>query len=98
MEALKPQGLLFYQTFTHERVTDQGPSNPSYRLAPNELLELFAPLHVLVTRVRMYGGHQAGYAGCSVAGCAKHYTEKKQAEQTLSHRTFLGPDVLLHMF
>ena len=47
MEALKPQGLLFYQTFTHERVSDQGPSNPSYRLKPNELLELFAPLHVL---------------------------------------------------
>ena len=47
MEALKSQGLLFYQTFTHERVTDQGPSNPSYRLKPNELLELFALLHVL---------------------------------------------------
>ena len=50
MEALKPQGLLFYQTFTHERVTDQGPSNPSYLLGPNELLELFAPLHVLAYR------------------------------------------------
>ncbi len=50
MEALKPQGLLFYQTFTHERVTEQGPNNPSYRLAPNELLELFAPLHVLAYR------------------------------------------------
>ena len=47
MDALKPQGLLFYQTFTHERVSDEGPSNPSYRLASNELLELFAPLHIL---------------------------------------------------
>ncbi|MCY4421046.1 MAG: class I SAM-dependent methyltransferase [Gammaproteobacteria bacterium] len=47
IEALKPQGFLFYQTFTQERVTDQGPSNPSYRLAPNELLALFAPLHVI---------------------------------------------------
>ncbi len=47
MEALKPQGLLFYQTFTHERVTEDGPSNPSYRLGPNELLELFASLYVL---------------------------------------------------
>ncbi len=50
MEALKPRGLLFYQTFTHERVTDDGPGNPSYRLGPNELLELFAPLHVLAYR------------------------------------------------
>lgn len=47
IESLKPQGLLFYQTFIHEKVSDHGPSNPSYRLGPNELLELFAPLHVL---------------------------------------------------
>ncbi|MXY14122.1 MAG: methyltransferase domain-containing protein [Proteobacteria bacterium] len=50
IEALKPQGLLFYQTFIHEKVTDEGPGNPSYRLGPNELLELFAPLHVLAYR------------------------------------------------
>ena len=48
--ALKPQGLLFYQTFIHEKVTDEGPDNSSYRLGPNELLELFAPLHVLAYR------------------------------------------------
>lgn len=49
-EALRPRGLLFYETFIHEKVTDCGPSNPSYRLGPNELLELFAPLHVLAYR------------------------------------------------
>ena len=49
-EALKPEGLLFYQTFIHEKVTDEGPGNPSYRLTPNELLELFATLHVLAYR------------------------------------------------
>lgn len=48
IQALKPRGLLFYQTFIHEKVTDLGPSNPLYRLKSNELLELFAPLHVLV--------------------------------------------------
>ena len=48
IQALKPQGLLFYQTFIHEKVTDLGPSNPLYRLGSNELLGLFAPLHVLV--------------------------------------------------
>ena len=45
--ALRPNGLLFYQTFLHEKVSDQGPGNPEYRLGPNELLQLFAPLHVL---------------------------------------------------
>lgn len=48
--ALRLGGLLYYQTFIHEQVTDHGPSNPAYRLGPNELLELFAPLHVLVFR------------------------------------------------
>jgi len=44
--ALKPGGLLFYQTFSLERVDDSGPGNPRYRLAPNELLELFPQLLV----------------------------------------------------
>ncbi len=48
--ALRPDGLLFYQTFTREAVTDQGPSNPEYRLAPNELLRLFNGLLVRVYR------------------------------------------------
>jgi tellurite methyltransferase len=45
-EALRPGGLLFYQTFTRESVTDCGPSNPQYRLAVNELLRLFPSLIV----------------------------------------------------
>ncbi len=45
--ALKPNGLLFYQTFVHECVSDTGPKNPKYRLHANELLTLFSPLHVL---------------------------------------------------
>lgn len=45
--ALKPNGLLFYQTFIAEKVSDTGPNNPQYRLQPNELLTLFSPLHVL---------------------------------------------------
>ena len=50
IEALRPGGLLFYQTFLHEKVSDEGPNNPAYRLGLNELLGLFAPLHVLVYR------------------------------------------------
>jgi len=39
--ALKPDGVLFYQTFVH------GLSNPDFLLAPNELLSLFSELHIL---------------------------------------------------
>ncbi len=42
--ALRPGGLLFYQTFTRERVDPGGPSNESYLLAANELLGLFPGL------------------------------------------------------
>ena len=49
-EALRPGGLLFYQTFTREAVGLVGPSNPAYRLGPNELLQAFASLRVLVDR------------------------------------------------
>jgi hypothetical protein len=48
--ALRPGGLLYYQTFNREPVSARGPSNPAYRLAPNELLDLFRGLVVRVYR------------------------------------------------
>lgn len=48
--ALRPGGLLFYQTFTRARIGDAGPSNPEFRLAAGELLVLCAGLEVLVYR------------------------------------------------
>jgi SAM-dependent methyltransferase len=48
--ALRPGGLLFYQTFTRQRVAAGGPRNPAFLLAENELLRLFAPLVVRVYR------------------------------------------------
>jgi tellurite methyltransferase len=48
--ALRPAGLLFYQTFTREAVSDRGPSDPAYRLGCNELLRLCAGLVVRVYR------------------------------------------------
>ncbi len=48
--ALRPGGLLFYQTFVRAAVEAIGPSNPLYRLGPNELLQLFRPLRLLVYR------------------------------------------------
>ena len=42
--ALKPQGLLFYQTFIIDKTQEIGPSNELFLLAENELLTLFSPL------------------------------------------------------
>jgi len=48
--ALRPDGLLFYQTFTQARVSDAGPKNEEFRLADNELLDLFREMHIIVYR------------------------------------------------
>lgn len=46
IQALKPAGLLFYQTYTRAKLSPQGPSNPEYLLAENELLRLFQGLQL----------------------------------------------------
>lgn len=48
--ALKPGGLLFYQTFTREKVSDRGPGNSDYRLATQELLFQLKGLQVIFYR------------------------------------------------
>lgn len=45
--ALRPDGLVFYETYILDRVSEQGPENPSFRLRNNELLRLFSGLRVL---------------------------------------------------
>ena len=40
LAALKPAGLLFYETFVSEKPQGVGPSNPDYLLEKNELLQL----------------------------------------------------------
>lgn len=50
MGALKPGGLLFYQTYTRSKVDQIGPNNPDFLLETNELLRLFAPLTVIFYR------------------------------------------------
>lgn len=51
IDALRPGGLLFYQTFTTERPEGGStPSNPAFLLKPCELLELCRPLRLLVYR------------------------------------------------
>ena len=50
MTALKSGGLLFFQSFTREKVNDSGPEEAKYRLKRNELLNLFPELKVIVYR------------------------------------------------
>jgi len=44
MDSLKTSGLLFYQTYVRDKIDSNGPSNPNFLLARNELLRLFQPL------------------------------------------------------
>lgn len=69
--ALRPDGLIFYQTFIHEAVNRTGPDNPEYRLAPNELLHFFNNLQLVYYREEGLLGDQksgfrdrAQYIGC----------------------------------
>lgn len=50
IQALKPGGLLFYQTYTLDKDPGVGPSDPAYLLLSNELLDLFRELRLLVYR------------------------------------------------
>ena len=56
--ALKPDGLLFYQTFTREKTSRKPPNNPDYLLTENELLALFSPLRVIFYRENALIGEQ----------------------------------------
>ncbi len=44
MDSLKTGGLLFYQTYVRDKIDPNGPNNPDFLLARNELLQLFQPL------------------------------------------------------
>jgi tellurite methyltransferase len=48
--ALRPGGLLFYQTFARESHGRRGPTSPAYRLARNELIHLFPDLTIRAYR------------------------------------------------
>jgi SAM-dependent methyltransferase len=62
IQALKPGGLIFYQTFTLQRVSDRGPRRTEFRLAEQELLHLFSGLDIVLYR-------EEGSAGDVQQGC-----------------------------
>lgn len=48
--ALRPKGLLYYQTFTREKISSKGPSCDDYLLERGELLRLFSKLQPVFYR------------------------------------------------
>jgi SAM-dependent methyltransferase len=50
INALKPGGLIFYQTFCRDKVDSAGQQNPDFLLVDNELLNLFSGLKLRVYR------------------------------------------------
>ena len=50
IQALKPDGLIYYQTFIRQRVSDRGPQQEEFRLADQELLQLFSELRIIFYR------------------------------------------------
>lgn len=61
IKAICENGLLFYQTFTRDRIDDTGPGNPDYRLQKNELLKLCNSLNILLYQEDgLVGDHQQG--------------------------------------
>lgn len=50
IQALKPGGLIYYQTFTRQRISGRGPRREEFRLDDQELLHLFSGLQVLFYR------------------------------------------------
>jgi len=60
--SLKKGGLLFYQTFTAEKVSHTGPTNPDYLLNRNELLSVCDGMDILVYREEgLQGDVQQGW-------------------------------------
>src|SRR5262245_13477259 len=56
VNALVPNGLLIYETFTRAQAARGKPTNPDFLLGPGELLELVRPLEVLASREGDYDG------------------------------------------
>lgn len=48
--AIKTNGLIFYQTFSVNKVNESGPKNPDYLLKSNELLKLFNDWSIIIYR------------------------------------------------
>lgn len=71
IEALRPNGLLFYQTFNQNQL-GRGPGNLDYRLQDNELLQLFGSLSIRYYREDGLAGNGQGLADEALLVAQKH--------------------------
>lgn len=61
-DALRPKGLIFYQTYCQDKVSEQGPRSSDFLLADNELLDLFSGMKVRVYHEEsLLGRHDKGW-------------------------------------
>jgi SAM-dependent methyltransferase len=56
VDALRPGGVLVYETFTRAQAARGKPTNPAFLLEPDELVKLVRPLEILVSREGDYDG------------------------------------------
>jgi tellurite methyltransferase len=56
LAALRPGGVLVYETFTVAQASRGRPTNPAFLLEPGELARLVAPLEILAAREGDYEG------------------------------------------
>jgi SAM-dependent methyltransferase len=56
IDALRPGGVLVYETFTTAQAARGKPTNPDFLLRPGELLQLAQPLDVLAAREGEFDG------------------------------------------
>ncbi len=65
--ALRPGGLLFYQTYMQDRKGDAGPTNPRFLLKKGELPHLFSELEVIFYEE----GDEAMFVGRKYLACCR---------------------------
>ena len=56
LHALRPRGVLVYETFTRAQAARGKPTNPAFLLEPGELLTLVHPLEILASREGDFDG------------------------------------------
>jgi SAM-dependent methyltransferase len=56
VSALRPGGVLVYETFTRAQAARGKPTNPAFLLEPGELISLVQPLNILATREGDFDG------------------------------------------
>jgi SAM-dependent methyltransferase len=77
LAALRPGGVLVYETFTAAQAARGRPTNPAFLLEPGELLRLVAPLDVLAAREGDYEGRMVASVVARRDGSRSHVPPRR---------------------